>query len=557
MRSPCGIWNSTPSSPGHSKRPIPRCGRCSVVPRPSSSATEDRERRVAQEDEPPPGPQKPRGLRDPAVRVDPDRRTVLRDDEIELTRRAGRSRRHRPRRAETRSGLAMQRRALSSCAGVMSTPTGRAPALASHAETYAVPQPSSTTSRPSTSPITPSSASGICQMPQCELAEPASSAFGRCTPCWSSSRARDSARRRVRPVHRGTRARSRARPTRVSRSRARGCSASRARTRHAASPGRLRRGSSRRSSCGSRDRALALEHERERRPRGDEVDELAEERLLRVLGVVRLAELARRSDEPGGAQLQAAALEAREDLAGEAALDGVRLREDQGALDGHAAAELSGRARRALRRGLRSRQRHRLAADRRLAVRADLPRGLERPVAHPARLAEFRRADRAHEEVGVDRATADRALLLTLIEPPLHRLDLELALAHILEVLGRAEEHVDERPEERRDRADHRRDPDQRGSRTAGGRPCRPSRPSRPRRRETNRIARVRITNHVAEWKKSCTPPKTLAITGGSFLHQPAPNASPTEGEEHSGEDEDAKAFTGARHGTGYRSERR
>ena len=48
-----------------------------------------------------------------------------------------------------------------------------------------------------------------------------------------------------------------------------------------------------------RDRALALEHERERRPRGDEVDELAEERLLAVLGVVRLAELAR-GDDAGG-----------------------------------------------------------------------------------------------------------------------------------------------------------------------------------------------------------------------------------------------------------------
>src|SRR4051812_30051316 len=62
---------------------------------------------------------------------------------------------------------AMQRRAVSSWAGVMSTPTGRAPSLASQAETYAVPQPSSTASSPSTSPITPSSESGVRQMPQC------------------------------------------------------------------------------------------------------------------------------------------------------------------------------------------------------------------------------------------------------------------------------------------------------------------------------------------------------------------------------------------------------
>src|SRR5581483_188562 len=90
-----------------------------------------------------------------------------------------------------------------------------------------------------------------------------------------------------------------------------------------------------------RDRAFALEHERERRAGGDEVDELAEERLLAMLGVVRLAELARRANETRGAQHEPAALEPRDDLAGEAALDGVRLREDQRALDGHAAADSS------------------------------------------------------------------------------------------------------------------------------------------------------------------------------------------------------------------------
>ena len=46
-----------------------------------------------------------------------------------------------------------------------------------------------------------------------------------------------------------------------------------------------------------RDRAFALDDERPRRPRGDEVDELAEERLLPVLGVVRLAELAARGEQ--------------------------------------------------------------------------------------------------------------------------------------------------------------------------------------------------------------------------------------------------------------------
>ena len=43
---------------------------------------------------------------------------------------------------------------------------------------------------------------------------------------------------------------------------------------------------------------------------------------------------------------------------------------------------------------------------------------------------------------------------VTAREPLLHRLDLELALAHVLEVLGRPEEHVDQRPDERHDRSE-------------------------------------------------------------------------------------------------------
>ena len=50
----------------------------------------------------------------------------------------------------------------------------------------------------------------------------------------------------------------------------------------------------------------------------------------------------------------------------------------------------------------------------------------------------------------VDLGTADRALQVAAAEPLLHRPDLELALAHVLEVLGRAEEHVDQRADERR-----------------------------------------------------------------------------------------------------------
>ena len=45
----------------------------------------------------------------------------------------------------------------------------------------------------------------------------------------------------------------------------------------------------------------------------------------------------------------------------------------------------------------------------------------------------------------------------------LHRLDLELALARVLQILGRPEEHVDDRTEERRHEADQRRNADEPG----------------------------------------------------------------------------------------------
>ena len=63
------------------------------------------------------------------------------------------------------------------------------------------------------------------------------------------------------------------------------------------------------------------------------------------------------------------------------------------------------------------------------------------------------------EEVLVHLGAADRAVQVAAAEPLLHRADLELALAHVLEVLGRAEEHVDHRAEERDD-PEHGRDPD-------------------------------------------------------------------------------------------------
>ena len=57
--------------------------------------------------------------------------------------------------------------------------------------------------------------------------------------------------------------------------------------------------------------------ERQRRRRSDELDQLAEERLLGVLRVVLLGEVAVDLDESRLARRQAAPLEAREDLPGE------------------------------------------------------------------------------------------------------------------------------------------------------------------------------------------------------------------------------------------------
>ena len=65
------------------------------------------------------------------------------------------------------------------------------------------------------------------------------------------------------------------------------------------------------------------------------VDELAVERLLAVLRVVRLTELAARREELAGADGEAARLDAAEDLAREPPPHGVRLDQDECALDGH------------------------------------------------------------------------------------------------------------------------------------------------------------------------------------------------------------------------------
>src|ERR1700685_556085 len=82
------------------------------------------------------------------------------------------------------------------------------------------------------------------------------------------------------------------------------------------------------------DRVRALEHHREDRARGYEVDELTEERALCALGVVALRQLAidrrvTQRDDP-----QALALEAGDYLAAQPAGEGVGLDQYQGAIHG-------------------------------------------------------------------------------------------------------------------------------------------------------------------------------------------------------------------------------
>ena len=82
------------------------------------------------------------------------------------------------------------------------------------------------------------------------------------------------------------------------------------------------------------DGASALEHDGDHGARGEEVDELAKEGARAVLSVVSLSELLRGSEELEGDDLEAAALEAREQLADETALDGCE-REERRAENGY------------------------------------------------------------------------------------------------------------------------------------------------------------------------------------------------------------------------------
>src|SRR5204862_7272682 len=126
------------------------------------------------------------------------------------------------------------------------------------------------------------------------------------------------------------------------------------------------------------DGLIALEHQGDERRAGDEVDELAEERPLLVLVVVDLREIARSRHVLESDDLQPLALEAGDDLAGQAARERVRLDQDEGLFHRRATLRIGLGDRRLLGAPPAAAWRRRLARDLRLAVGAALPVGIQR-----------------------------------------------------------------------------------------------------------------------------------------------------------------------------------
>ena len=88
-----------------------------------------------------------------------------------------------------------------------------------------------------------------------------------------------------------------------------------------------------------------------------------------------------------------------------------------------------------------------------LAVRADRPRRIERLLAARARIPQLAQAARAAQEVALHDVVAVRAQrVVKLCQARLGGLDLQLALAHVREVLRRAHDRVDDRAHEREQR---------------------------------------------------------------------------------------------------------
>ena len=84
----------------------------------------------------------------------------------------------------------------------------------------------------------------------------------------------------------------------------------------------------------ARTASRPLQHHRHDRARGDEVDQLAEERSLGMLGVVAFGQRPLDGHVPQRDDAQALALEAGDDLAAQASREGVGLDKDQRSVHG-------------------------------------------------------------------------------------------------------------------------------------------------------------------------------------------------------------------------------
>src|SRR4051794_18043930 len=325
------MWYSMPRSPGHATRYIPNCGRSSrsaATPGPSGKQSVMSTEFVRKTSRPPGRSSLAASGIHLAGSAQSDapysENARSKDESGSGTSSAGAST-----SGNSSPVCACMRRAVSSCAGVGSTPTGRAPRRASRAEKYAVPQPSSTTSRPSTSPRQAICDSGMPKTPQrispslqCRSADgPVNSAFvsvhcatlAATESCEGSGELiggepeRDLALRRLRrvgAVHE------------IVRHRHRKIAADRARI-----GVRRIRGADRLAH--RRDRSFPFDDERPRRARRDELDELPVEGLLLVLCVVLLAEPPARRDELARTDVEAARLDAHEDLSRKSPTHGV------------------------------------------------------------------------------------------------------------------------------------------------------------------------------------------------------------------------------------------
>ena len=167
-RSPCPIWNSVSGGSVQSIRSSPRCGRWrDVVTFPSCGMQSTDSVEFRRNTSSPPGRSRRaasgihlRGSHQIEAPYSETARSNDADGRPVCSALASISSRPRP-------VFSFIRRAVASCAGVTSTPTTRrAPRFLSHAPTYAVPQPSSTTSLPRTLGSTLTSRSGVFQTPQ-------------------------------------------------------------------------------------------------------------------------------------------------------------------------------------------------------------------------------------------------------------------------------------------------------------------------------------------------------------------------------------------------------